>query len=676
MLSEGAAEHFRLHLFAAVARVIGEAARGFESVDALLEQLPFLAGYRDELPEGSIEDPAWWPAAIADFERGAGEHLPLRALREAAGLDHDALTLLLSLGLQEEDPRFGLLFDAAQGTSGQQRPTLGLVNAWWRGEVDRGEVRARLRRLHELGLVGVLNPDAPRTQWQLHVHAPVWDALRGEASDGVAAWLTHRPREALVPLGGLIAPEALRRELARLPELLASGEVRALLVRGPRHCGRRTLLGAVAHAVGRGVLEARGLARDDDHRWRTLGSLATLLNAVPVAVFDAGPGETIDVPSLAERGELLGVVMGRQGGARGPGVEGALTLTLGMPAAGERRAHWRAALGDTPCPALDDLASRFRMTSGHIRRAAPVARSLARLDGRREVALDDVRRAAQTLHRQALDTLAARVTCEGAWTSLALPPETLRDLRDLEARCRQRETIRERVGPVLRSGLNPGVRAMFQGPSGTGKTFAARVLAAELGMELYRVDLASVVNKYIGETEKSLNQVFTLAEELDVILLLDEGDALLAQRTGVQSSNDRYANLETNFLLQRLEAYEGIVVVTTNAGSHIDTAFQRRMDVVVDFRAPDASERHALWQLHLPPEHAVDGALLAEVASRCQLTGGQIRNAVLHAALLAAEVNALVSNPQIEAAVVREYRKSGGQCPLRHLSDFARQGGR
>ena len=200
------------------------------------------------------------------------------------------------------------------------------------------------------------------------------------------------------------------------------------------------------------------------------------------------------------------------------------------------------------------------------------------------------------------------------------------------------------------------------------------MLANALAMDLYRVDLAAVINKYIGETEKNLHQVFSLAEELDVILLLDEGDALLAQRTGVQSSNDRYANLETNYLLQRVESFEGIVLVTTNAAEHIDAAFQRRMDVSVDFRAPDAAERYAILQLHLSAEHAVDDAFLREVAVRCALSGGQIRNAALHALLAATEAGGLVSSRHLEAAVQREYRRSGGVCPLRGLSVVARGG--
>jgi SpoVK/Ycf46/Vps4 family AAA+-type ATPase len=188
-------------------------------------------------------------------------------------------------------------------------------------------------------------------------------------------------------------------------------------------------------------------------------------------------------------------------------------------------------------------------------------------------------------------------------------------------------------------------------------------------MDLYRVDLSAVVNKYIGETEKTLNLVLSRAEELDVILLLDEGDALLTQRTGVQSSNDRYANLETNFLLQRLEAesFDGILLVTTNAAERIDTAFQRRMDVVINFSPPSPPERWAIWQLHLPRAHRVDFGLLEEAAARCVMTGGQIKNAALHASLLALEDGGIVTSAMVEAAIEREYRKAGGVCPLRRL---------
>jgi len=221
------------------------------------------------------------------------------------------------------------------------------------------------------------------------------------------------------------------------------------------------------------------------------------------------------------------------------------------------------------------------------------------------------------------------------------------------------------LGPGFGSSSNRGVRALFSGPSGTGKTLATKILAAVIGMDLYRVDLGAVVNKYIGETEKNLHRVLSRAEELDVILLLDEGDSVLGNRTEVKSANDRYANLETNYLLQRLEHYQGIIIVTTNAGQYIDNAFQRRMDIVVNFVPPQSDERRHIWRLHLPAHHAVEDGDLAEIATRCALTGGQIRNAALHATLLAADAgDQRVRRWQLDEAIQSEYRKAGALSPL------------
>ncbi len=191
-------------------------------------------------------------------------------------------------------------------------------------------------------------------------------------------------------------------------------------------------------------------------------------------------------------------------------------------------------------------------------------------------------RAVRDLQRHHFDTVATRVETPDSWSALAVSPEAMRDLVLAELRCRHRESLAAAAGPGGRPG-GCGVRLLFRGPSGTGKTLAARTLAGVLGLDLYAVDLAAVVDKYLGETEKNLDRLFSRAEETGASLLLDEGDALMTRRTSVESSNDRYANLETNFLLQRLESFEGILVVTTNAAARIDTAFARRMDVVVDF---------------------------------------------------------------------------------------------
>jgi ATPase family associated with various cellular activities (AAA) len=659
------ANHFRLYYFAAVAHVIREVTAIFPDAEAAFHEFPFLIGYRDELARrGAGDDPRFWETAIANWEKSAKAHLPLKALREMAALDHRTLGLLFCIGLTEEDGRFGLLFEALQSTPGVHRPTMGLLNAWWREPTDSGEVRAALRRLRDLGLTRVTNPEAPRVEWALEPFGPLWDALRGELNERPSPWLRHRPRELLAKAGELVLTDSVRETLKRLPLLLERGEVNALIVRGPHHGGRRTLAGAVAHSLGLGLLEVNELGAEAEQRARAAGTLATLLQALPVVVLKPAAGETVTLPAVRWSDGPIAVVMGPQGGVTGVSVERSITIALEIPGPAARKEHWISAGGLAEAD-RDAVTARFRMTSGNIRRTATLARSYAALAGRSEIGLLDVQEASRALNRQALDTLAMRLAAEGDWTQLAVGAETQRELWDLERRCRYRERLQALVGPALQHQLRSGVRALLQGPSGTGKTLAAKLLASVMKMDVYRVDLASVVNKYIGETEKNLSRIFSLAEELDVILLLDEGDALLARRTAVNTSNDRYANLETNYLLQRIESFEGILLLTTNAGDHIDPAFQRRMDVVVDFRPPEAPERWAIWQLHLPAAHEVDLGQLREIARRCQLTGGQIRNAVLHAAMLALDANSLLRTDHLEAAVQREYRKAGAVCPLR-----------
>jgi hypothetical protein len=659
------ANHFRLHFYTAVEQL----RRSLPEPDGALG---FLRGYYRELPDGWAQESAadrsahWWQAVRA-WERDAPGHLPLRALREAAGLDPLGLTLLFAIGLPEEDGRFGALFDALQGTSGLRRPTAGLLGTWWDGGADSGGVRAALAGLLELGLVEVADPQAPRSEWALRASSPAWDAARGDQGDRRGLLAGHRPAAELVALPDLIAAEPLAATLAAVPGLFGPGRARTLVVRGPRSSGRRTVVGAVAHRLGRGLLLVDSV--EDLAGWA--GPVSTLLGAVPVVVLQPGPGETVTLPRVRAYAGPVGVVLERHGGVDGPGMEDALTLTLGMPDPAERERHWRAALERHPAEGVADLAATLRMTGGNIRRTAGLACAEAALAGRPSVTPADVRRASRALHHQVLETKASRVEATGDWSGLAVGEETARELALLERRCRHRELLPDAVGPALAAQLTPGVRALFTGPSGTGKTLAARLLAAVLDRDLYALDLSTVVSKYLGETEKNLGDLLSRAEELDVVLLLDEGDSLLTQRTEVRTSNDRYANLETNFLLQRLESFEGILVVTTNAGERIDAAFRRRIDVVVEFRAPAPAERRAIWRLHLPAGHAVEDAFLDEVAGRCALTGGQIRNAVLHATLLALDDGDPVTARQVEAAVRREYRKAGAVCPLRPRGAWA-----
>jgi hypothetical protein len=673
-LQQNPANHFKLCFYLAVLHAIQRLSRGAGSWEKAAAQFPFLSGYATELAE---RDPvavtgddacARWSAALSGWESTAEVHLPLRALCESCGFNRAALTLLLTIGLVEEDARFGFLFEYLQGAPGQSRPMQGLLRAWFE------DAYSSIRRMEEIGLVRVGNPEAPRSGRALAISSPLWDALRGETPGG-ASWYRFRPAAFLPLLDSLILPDDLVRQARSLPGLFESGELGGVIVRGPQHNGRRTLMAAIAASLGRGLLEISGLNKPDDERWKMVGPLATLLHAFPVVVLEPGLGETANVPGFEGFQGPIGVVLEKYGGLKGPAVERSLTLQVPMPDAAARRLHWGITLGIEDSEKLEGIAQRFRYTSGNIQRAARLANSYSALEGRTAIEELDIQRAGRSLSRQSIETLARRVNVSGGWNRLALTPQTLSELYCLERRCRHREHLQAVAGTLSTDG-NTGVRALFAGPSGTGKTLAAQLLASALNMDLYRLDLSAVVNKYIGETEKNLDQVFARAEELDVMLLLDEGDALLTDRTNVRTANDRYANLETNYLLQRLEAFEGILIVTTNAPDRIDDAFQRRMDPVIEFHPPEAAERWNIWQMHLPDRHTVHPAMLTEVASRCALNGGQIRNAALHGLLLALEDGGVVTSAHLEAAVQREYRKLGAVCPLRRAPSDSYAGGR
>jgi hypothetical protein len=589
--------------------------------------------------EGVVEDLASRPPSL-------GRPGSVDAVASAAGLDATQRHVWILGGLVEEDSRWGVLFEALQG-SGRARPSVGWIARLW---PDSG--RPAVRALVEAGLLAV-HGDGPRADAEITVPEALWDALGGLWAPRPAPWARFEPAADQRALSELRLPEDVV-EKART----ADGAGLTLLVRGPAHNGRRALVGGLAKARGRNMLEV-DLAAATDARWRLAGPLAEAMWADLVVAAPLPPGGTAEIARPHAHSGRLSVVAGRHGGLVGEASDAVIEVELRMPPAGVRELVWRDG-GIAPTVAHELSASR--LPTGTIRRAAELARASASASS---PTADDLRGVLRSMHRATLETLATPLPPVGDWATLKVPPVVEKELLALERRCRLREQLPDVVGEALAGTMTAGVRALLSGPSGTGKTLAARILASVLGLPLYRLDLAAVVDKYIGETEKRLDAVLSRAEESDVVLLLDEGDALLARRTAVSSSNDRYANLETNYLLQRLGDYDGILVVTTNAADRIDTAFQRRMDTVVEFPLPDVAERLGIWRLHLPREHAVSDAVLADVATRCRLTGGVIRNAALHATLLALETARPVGDADVLEAVHREYRKLGSRAPLR-----------
>jgi len=666
--------HFKVCFYGAVLHLIGSLSRSSDSFEEVFKQFPFLAGYSEEIAgrgaDGMSFDDAeeWWRESLNAWECLSNSHLPLRALRVAANLDHQTLMSFLIAGIGEEDSRFCEVFESIQRSSGHRRPSYGLLRSWLDQRLDESEIGIPLQRLINLGLVQVVNPADLRSDWMLQVPVSLWDALRCNLENLPTSWMAYSPPDSLERLEDLILPGGCGLQLVELSQALSAGKAKGVIVRGPRRNGRRTAVKGIAKSLSRGVLEIFGLDKTDDERWKIVGPLATALNALPTVIPELAPGQSVDLPLLTAYDGPLALVLGRQGGVAGPWAEQSIVIHLETPDSVERKAHWVAGTTSSQVGDIGSVAERYRMTRGNIRRAAALASSYADLNQGEGIQMAQVQGAIRILSHEVLDGLAERIDTCGDWSHLSTAPHTFEELRGLERRCRHREQLHSAVSPVLGMQLSPGVRALFSGPSGTGKTLAARLLAASLKFDLYRINLANVVNKYIGETEKNLNLVLSRAEELPVMLLLDEGDALLTHRTDVQTSNDRYANLETDFLLQRLESFDGIIIVTTNAGDRIDNAFLRRMDVVIDFRPPDPAERWNLWTMFLPSTHTVDPGLLSEISSRCAMTGGQIRNAVLHASLLALGNGGIVVSEYLESAVRREYRKSGVVCPLRHTA--------
>lgn len=603
-------------------------------------------------------DPATGDALLDAFESEAGLPLPLRQL------DRRDAMLISGAGLIEDDVRFGSLFARLQDPLPARRPCVGLLS-WLLADPDESsaDLQERAQELVNRGLLEIDNLGDPRSEWVLRLPVAIWDLLhRGRiVPASLPPTLTYRPADSFPELADVVLSGELADAARRLPALAQTGGLSAIVLRGMDGSGRLTLLGAVARALGQPVLVHDGAPGDAG--WQLLAPLAELGDAFPVMLASPGPGETVQLPAMPGLERPLGVVLGRGGGLSGPPTERAVGFVLGPCSAADRRDLW-AACGAATAADAEQIVQSFLLTPGNIRRAGRLARGTAAADGRTLVIPADVRTATRALQRQTLETLATRLDPLAASAPPVLSATAAGELATLLARCRQRERLAVAAEGGQYGIVNRGVRALFSGPSGTGKTLTARYLAGRLNLDVYRVDLAAVVNKYIGETERNLDRVLARAEELDVLLLLDEGDALMTRRTEVSNANDRYANLETNFLLQRLETFDGIVIITTNAGSRIDPAFLRRIDITVDFVPPDADQRWQLWLAHLPDGHQAGPALVQDVARRCVLTGGQIRNATLHATLLSLERGTPVRGDDVIAALQREYRHMGASFPL------------
>lgn len=327
----------------------------------------------------------------------------------------------------------------------------------------------------------------------------------------------------------------------------------------------------------------------------------------------------------------------------------------------ERAQLWRTSLG----PAADGLdvagaTGPFRLAPEQVQRAAGTARAQATLSPTGMITAEHLAAGARAENASALDRLARRVEPRIGWDDLVLPAGPLNALREIELRARHREQVLGDWDMRPGGGRGHGVVALFAGDSGTGKTMSAEVVAGGLGLDLYVVDLSTVVDKYIGETEKNLERIFRAAAGTNAVLLFDEADAVFGKRSDVKDAHDRYANVESAYLLQRMETFDGLAILATNLRANIDEAFTRRLDVIVDFPMPDAAQRTRLWDRSLGSHlRRADDIDLQFLGRSFELAGGGIRSAAVTAAYLAAADRGTVLMRHCIVAVHREYRKLG-----------------
>jgi MoxR-like ATPase len=644
----------------------------------------------------AAREPGAPPPFAADPPSGApdGGGSRLARLRALAGLTDLDVGLLLVALAPELDLKYERVFAYLQDDVTRKRPTvdlaLGLLAPAWE---DRLRARARLSPTAPLLRHRLLrltedpgHRDPPLLSRYLKPEDRVVDFLLG--SDELDPRLAPFARATgpRARLDALLLPEALR---ARLRGLACGAAEGVFYLQGPYGVGKRSVAEAVCAEAGRGlvVVDAGRMAGLDAAAFDDLAGTAAreaLLRGA--ALYWEGFDALLADDRRAQRESALrearegGLVFlaGEEGWQPADDLAGVpfYRVALPRPEYADRMRMWAAQLnGDGSAPGVDvaELANRFRFSGGQIRDAAAGARSLARLrdpEGGR-LSMEDLNAACRVQSSPRLSSLARRITPRYGWDDIVLPPDRREQLREIANSMKYRSLVLQEWGFDRKLAMGKGLNVLFAGPPGTGKTMAAEIVAAELGLELFRIDLSGVVNKYIGETEKNLSRIFAEAETSSAILFFDEADALFGRRSEVRDSHDRYANLEVSYLLQRMEEYEGVVVLATNFRKNMDEAFVRRMHFTVDFPFPSERERLRIWEAVWPDELPRDpGIALDVVARRLELAGGNIRNVALAAAFLAADGGGVVTAEHLVRAARREYQKMGkvvSEAELREL---------
>jgi SpoVK/Ycf46/Vps4 family AAA+-type ATPase len=615
-----------------------------------------------------------------------GERLRLCELQRRFGLEQRDLDILLVAAAPELSLKFGRFYSYLQDDVTKRRPSIDLVlNLLSTSFADKLAGRARLEPSAPLLQYGILevfeepaNPKPPSLARYLRLDPRILAFLLG--SDVVDPQIASYAG-CVASIGGDV-PNTMTTGLSEFIERAVrlyqiSGRL-LLHLHGPKGVGKRTWAGALCArlrirllVVDGGALIAASASKFEV-LVRSIAREAVLLeSAIYWSDFDPLLSDTrhraLFFDAVAQQGGILFLAGNRPLNAVGsPDLAGLLSIEIGMPTRNERIRLWKESLGDDLPPELDAelpaVAAKFRFTAGDIAAAAASTRVRACWRHPEEPLATPAELYASCRERSAsaLNELARKVRPRQQWNDLVLPDDTIRQLLEICNRVRYSANVLEDWGFGQKLSLGKGLSALFSGPTGTGKTMAAEIIAAELGLDLYKIDLSIVVSKYIGETEKNLSRVFSEAEASNAILFFDEADALFGKRSEVKEAHDRYANVESSYLLQRMEEYEGISILATNLRRNMDEAFTRRLSFMVHFPVPECEERLRIWHRTFPPPTPLaDDVDLVYMATQFKLSGGDIKNIALAAAFFAASEGTRVSMLHLVRATRRELQKLG-----------------
>lgn len=580
-----------------------------------------------------------------------GHDTPLDRMAVGFGLTGQEVGLILLAGLADEHEGLATTFRSLH-PQGEPRPTVGLAALLAGGS---GDERARLRATVADGnarRLGLLLVTGTGSFWERSLQLPdaVWDVLHG-----TDAWPASLTRVALGPpppgLEGWLREEAVDAAVG----LLAAGRRATVVVNATDEavgCSRAVTLAA---ASGQELVAARVGAGDAD-RIRLLVLHAAARRATPLVVTEAAHD---GAPVALALGDLPGPVLvcAAPGAVRATPDRAVLALAAGPVGTSDQVTAWRAAVPELGHQA-GLLAARHPLDPAVTAQLAVDVRAQGRVMTPATVTSMIRTRAASSL------PIGVRLlTPQVPWGQVVLPAESGLQLRDAVARLDHQAIVLDEWRLRDRAHAARGARLLLTGPPGTGKSLAAAAVATAAQTDLLMVDVSRVVSKWLGETEKNLAAAFDAAERTQAVLLLDEADALFGTRTEISDSHDRYANLETAYLLQRLDRFEGLAILTTNLRANIDPAFIRRMDFVIDFPLPDAAGRAELWAQHLPPDALGDDVEIEVLARLYPVPGAWIRNASVAAAFGAAAAHSQISTRQLVAAMRREYAKASLPFP-------------